>query len=117
MYKFWRILPGIFLEDFSGHFFPTKMRRKQSGEKKSAKKSGDPKIKIRGKSVLPKTDPNVSRPSKQSTILERDARGASELRRGTPPFISQFCCPASGRAVMSGMNSMGIGDFFTRCIV
>ena len=20
--KFWRILPGIFLEDFSGHFFP-----------------------------------------------------------------------------------------------
>ena len=22
--KFWRILPGIFLEDFSGHFFPQK---------------------------------------------------------------------------------------------
>ena len=24
LYKFWRILPGIFLEDFSGHFFPQK---------------------------------------------------------------------------------------------
>ena len=22
VYRFWRILPGIFLEDFSGHFFP-----------------------------------------------------------------------------------------------
>ena len=24
LYKFWRIFPGIFLEDFSGHFFPQK---------------------------------------------------------------------------------------------
>ena len=24
LYKFWRILPGIFLEDFSAHFFPLK---------------------------------------------------------------------------------------------
>ena len=24
LYKFWRILPGIFLEEFSGHFFPQK---------------------------------------------------------------------------------------------
>ena len=24
LYRFWRILPGIFLEDFSGHFFPQK---------------------------------------------------------------------------------------------
>ena len=55
--KFWRILPGIFLEDFFGDFFPTKMRRKNPATK-SAKKSGGPKIKIREKSVLPKTDPN-----------------------------------------------------------
>ena len=33
LYKFWRILPGIFLEDFSGHFFPTKMRRKNPATK------------------------------------------------------------------------------------
>ena len=24
LYKFWRIFPGIFLEDFSGHFFTRK---------------------------------------------------------------------------------------------
>ena len=57
--KFWRIFPGIFLEDFSGHFFPKKMRRKNPA-RNSAKKSGGPKIKIREKSVLPKTDPNMS---------------------------------------------------------
>ena len=56
LYKFWRIFPGIFLEDFSGHFFPTKMRKNPA--RKSAKKSGGPKIKIREKSVLPKADPN-----------------------------------------------------------
>ena len=56
LYKFCRIFPGIFLEDFSGHFFPTNMRKNPAT--KSAKKSGGPKIKIREKSVLPKTDPN-----------------------------------------------------------
>ena len=53
------------LEDFAGDFpggffwtlFPTKMRRKNPATE-SAKKSGGPKIKIREKSVLPKTDPN-----------------------------------------------------------
>ena len=34
-----RIFAGIFLEDFSGHFFPTKMRRKNPA-RRSAKKSG-----------------------------------------------------------------------------
>ena len=33
LYKFWRIFPGIFLEDFSGHFFPTKIEEKKSDEK------------------------------------------------------------------------------------
>ena len=34
LYKFWGIFAWIFPEeDFSGHFFPTKMRRKKSGEK------------------------------------------------------------------------------------
>ena len=32
LYKFWRIFPGIFLEDFSGHFFPQN-EEKKSGEK------------------------------------------------------------------------------------
>ena len=32
LYKFWRIFPGIFLEDFSGHFFH-KNEEKKSGEK------------------------------------------------------------------------------------
>ena len=57
LHKIWRIFPGIFLEDFSGHFFPTKMRRKNPA-RKSAKKSGGSKIKIREKSVLPKAGPN-----------------------------------------------------------
>ena len=59
LHTFWRILPGIFLEDFSGKFLPTKMRRENPATK-SAKKSGGPKIEIREKSVLPKTDPNIS---------------------------------------------------------
>ena len=58
LYKFWRIFPGIFLEDFSGHFFPQKMRRKNPA-RKSAKKFGGPKIKIREKSVLPKAGPKL----------------------------------------------------------
>ena len=57
LYKFWRIFAGIFLEDFSGHFFPTKMRRKNPA-RKSAKKSAAQKKKIREKSVLPKAGPN-----------------------------------------------------------
>ena len=28
LYKFWRIFSGIFLEDFSGHFFPQKRGEK-----------------------------------------------------------------------------------------
>ena len=57
----------INLEDFAGVFpggffwplFPTKMRRKNPATK-SAKISGGPKIKIREKSVLPKSEPNKS---------------------------------------------------------
>ena len=56
LYKFWRIFPGIFLEDFSGHLFPQKMKKKNPA-RKSAKKSGGSKIKIREKSVLPKAGP------------------------------------------------------------
>ena len=48
-------MPGIFLEDFSEHVFPTKNEKKSVT--KSAKKSGTPKMKICKKSVLPKTDP------------------------------------------------------------
>ena len=44
LYEFWRILSGIFLQDFSGHFFPTKMRRRNPA-RQSATKSGGPKIK------------------------------------------------------------------------
>ena len=44
LHNFWRILPGIFLEDFSGHFFPQKNRRRNPATR-SAKKSGGPKIK------------------------------------------------------------------------
>ena len=40
LYKFWRIFPGIFLEDFSGHFFPTKMRRENPATKSLKKSSG-----------------------------------------------------------------------------
>ena len=61
LYKFWRIFPGIFLEVFFWALFPTKMRRKNP-VRKSAKKSGGSKIKIREKSVLPKAGPNVYRP-------------------------------------------------------
>ena len=54
LYKFWRIFPGIFPEDF---WFSHK-----NEEKKSAKKSGGSKIKIRKKSVLPETGPKLSLP-------------------------------------------------------
>ena len=30
--KFWRILPGTFLEDFSGHFFPQKREKKKADD-------------------------------------------------------------------------------------
>ena len=64
----WRIFVVLNLEDFPGDFpggffwalFPTKMRRKNPA-RKSAKKSGGSKIKIREKSVLPKAGPNNSR--------------------------------------------------------
>ena len=68
MYKFWRIFPGIFLDDFSGHFsFPTKMRRINPA-RKIREKSGGSKIKIREKSVLPKAGPN-------NTLLREYRRG------------------------------------------
>ena len=59
LYKFRRILPGIFLEDFSGHFFPTK-RGEKIRRQNPRTKSGSPEIKIREKSVLPKADPSQS---------------------------------------------------------
>ena len=58
LYKFWRIFPGIFLEDFSGHF-SHKNEEKKTGEK-IREKSGGSKIKIREKSVLPKAGPNYN---------------------------------------------------------
>ena len=42
LYKFWRILPGIFLGDFSGHFFPQiwgeKIRRQNPRKNPAAQK-------------------------------------------------------------------------------
>ena len=52
LYRLWRISPGIFLEDFSGHFFPHKNAERKSGEK-MRKKSGGSKNRIREESVLP----------------------------------------------------------------
>ena len=57
------------MEDFAGDFpggffwalFPTKLRRKNPA-RKSAKKSGGSKIKIREKSVLPKAGPKKGTP-------------------------------------------------------
>ena len=71
MYKFWRILPGIFLEDFSGHFFPQKMRRKKSGEKIREKirrlKNKNPR-KIRSAESRPlKNEPEIF----QTEVLSR----------------------------------------------
>ena len=57
LYKFRRIFPGILMEDFSGHFFP--QNAEKNPVRKSAKRSGGPKAKIREKSVLPKTDPKI----------------------------------------------------------
>ena len=56
----WRIFPGIVLEDFSGHLFPQEYDEKASATT-SAKKSGGSEIKIRDKTVLPETDPNILR--------------------------------------------------------
>ena len=70
LYKFWRILPGIFLEDFSEHFFPTKMRRKNP-----ATKSGGSKTKIREKPVLPKAVPKKTHKTKLCAEVPLDACG------------------------------------------
>ena len=53
--KFWRNLPGVFLEVFYEHFFPQKWG-KWSGDD-ICEKSGGPRINIREKSILPKTSP------------------------------------------------------------
>ena len=50
--------PGDFPGGFFRALFPTKMRRKNPA-RKSAKKSGGSKIKIREKSVLPKAGPKI----------------------------------------------------------
>ena len=50
LYKFWRILPGIFLGDFSGQFFPTKW-----GEKIRRPKNINPR-KIRTPDLFRKTE-------------------------------------------------------------
>ena len=55
LYKFWRIFPGVFLEDFSGHF--SHKTRRTNPARKSTKKYGGSKIKIRKKIVLPKAGP------------------------------------------------------------
>ena len=44
LYRFWRILPGIFLEDFSGHLSPQKVRKNPAT--KPRERSGGPKIEI-----------------------------------------------------------------------
>ena len=46
LYKIWRILPGIFLEDFSGHFFPQKSGeqiRRQNPRKNPAAQNKNPR--------------------------------------------------------------------------
>ena len=43
-YTFWRTLPGVLLEDFSGTF-PHKHEEKKSGDRIREKKSGESKIK------------------------------------------------------------------------
>ena len=68
LYKFWRILPGFSWRIFLGTF-PTKMRRKNPA-RKSVEKSGGPKIKIREKSVLPKTDPNILGAAREGAAAE-----------------------------------------------
>ena len=67
LYIFWRIFPGIFLEDFSGHFFPTKMR-KNNPATKSAKKSGGPKLKIRGNPLRQKS---ALKPGRKDSLRKR----------------------------------------------
>ena len=89
LYKLWRIFPGIFLEDFSGHFFPQK-RGEKIRRQNPRKKSGGPKIKIREKSVLPKTDPKIclvffffltrqSRDSNRSTTKMQSPTAAQQI--------------------------------------
>ena len=56
LYKFWRILPGIFLEDFSGHFFPQtwgeKIRRENPRKNPAAQKKKSAKNPFRQKPTL-----------------------------------------------------------------
>ena len=93
-YKFWRVLPPIFLEDFSGHFYP-QIRRKNPA-RKSVKKSGGPKAKIRKKSVLPKTDPNNCCNHPENISSGFCSCGSKFESMGTYILIGErFCAPCT----------------------
>ena len=86
LYTFWRILPGIFLEDFSGHF-----SRRKNPARKSAKKSGGSKIKIREKSVLPKAGPKKSGKTQKSTHIGKEKRLTRKSRSSAPCVRAGGC--------------------------
>ena len=64
LYKIWRIFLKNFPEGFFWALFPAKMRKETSGDK-IHEKIWRPTIKIREKSVLPKTDPKNYAPPKR----------------------------------------------------
>ena len=76
--KLWRILSGIFMEDFLGTFSPQK--RGQIIGRENAQKIRQPKNRnLKQKKVPPKTDPNIQ---KQSTECNFEG--------GQPPSPSRF---------------------------
>ena len=115
-----------FLGDFPGGFFwalfPTKTRRKNPA-RKSARKSGGPKIKIHEKSVLPKSDPKrwcrrggiarvlpcfhvVSRTYRWDTPLERRVSHLKYARRRANREVQTVNWEGGGeRAVKRGVKS------------
>ena len=82
--EFWRILPGIFLEDFLGTF------------SHKNKKSGGQKIKIRKKSVLPKTDPKKSPP--QNERMSREINKQIEQAKEVKDMVRLICMHVSHSA-------------------
>ena len=81
LYRFWRVLPGIFAEDVLGTF-SHKNEEKNLATKK--KKTSGSEIKIREKSALPRTRPNsFVRMTSQATRTSGD-----HLRHSFPSALS-----------------------------
>ena len=99
----WRLLPGGFSwRIFWGTFSKEKTWRKNRA-RKSAEKSGGPNLKVREKSVLPKTSPNTWRKKEKIHQTLKDLE--ENWRNIGKKMDFLFLCPFSPIFQISGLFS------------